>query len=92
MSTDKAIAGILDRMDRQARLGRAALIGAVAVEALLLVLVLLLTDWSDGSQRLLVIIGILGYSIVVLGLAALASHVSRVGTRIVAALESRGHT
>jgi hypothetical protein len=92
MSTDKAIAGILDRMDRQARLSRAALFGSVAVEALLLVLVLLLTDWSDSIQRLLVIIGILGYSIVGLGLAALAAHVSRVGTRIVAALAPRERT
>lgn len=86
---DDTIAGILDRLDRQARLSRLALFGAVAVEGLLLVLVLLLTDWSDGGQRLLVVVGILGYTIVVLGLAALAAHVSRVGARIVAALDPR---
>lgn len=89
MTTKDPIAGILDRMDRQARLSRIALFGAVAVEGLLLILVLLLTDWSDSGQRLLVIIGVLGYSIIGLGLAALAAHVSRVGARIVAALDPR---
>ena len=89
MSTDKAVSGILNRMDRQARLVRAALFGAVAIESILLALILLLTDWSDGGQRLLVVIGVLGYSIMGLGLAALAAHVSRVGSRIVAALGPR---
>lgn len=86
---DRMVSGVLDRMERQARLSRTALVAAVAVEALLLALVLLLTDWNDGAQRLLVVVGVLGYTIVGLGLAALAAHVSRVGTRIVAALDSR---
>jgi hypothetical protein len=89
---DRTVAGVLERMDRQARLGKLALAGALAVEALLLVLVLMLADWNDGGQRLLVIVGVLGYSIVVLGLVALAAHVSRVGARIVAALDSRERT
>lgn len=89
MATEKSVADILDRMDRQARMGRAALIGALGVEALLLGLILWLTDWNDEGQRLLVIVGILGYSIIVLGLAALGAHVSRVGARIVAALDPR---
>jgi hypothetical protein len=86
---DRTVGGVLDRMDRQARLGRAALFGALGVEAILLVVVLLVTDWSDGGQRLLVVVSILGYTIVVLGLAALAAHVSRVGARVVAALDPR---
>lgn len=89
MATEKSVADILDRMDRQARMGRAALIGALGVEALLLGLILWLTDWNDEGQRLLVIVGVLGYSIIVLGLAALGAHVSRVGARIVAALDPR---
>ena len=89
---DDTIAGVIGRMERQARLRQVALFGAVAVEALLLVLVLLLTDWNDGAQRLLVIVGVLGYTIVGLGLGAVAAHVSRVGARIVAALDSRGRT
>ena len=89
MATETSVADILDRMDRQARMGRVALIGALAVEALLLGLILWLTDWNDEGQRLLVIVGILGYSIIVLGLATLGAHVSRVGARIVAALDPR---
>jgi formate-dependent nitrite reductase membrane component NrfD len=86
---DRTIGGVLDRMDRQARLGRVALFGALGVEAMLMVVVVLVTDWSDGGQRLLVVVSILGYTIVVLGLAALAAHVSRVGARVVAALDPR---
>ena len=88
--TDATITGVLERMDRQARLSRLALFGAVAVEGVLLALVMMLTDWHDHDQRLLVVIGILGYTIVALGLAALAAHVSRVGARVVAALDQRG--
>jgi hypothetical protein len=80
--------GVLEKMERQARLGRAAFFGAVAVETVLLMFVVLLTDWGDGVQRLVVVLAILGYTIIGLGLAALAAHVSRVGLRIVAALES----
>lgn len=86
---DRTVGGVLDQMDRQARLGRVALFGALGVEAVLMVVVLLVTDWEDSGQRLLVIVGVLGYTIVVLGMAALAAHVSRVGARVVAALDPR---
>ena len=83
-------ADVLDRMERNARLGRYAIMGAATVELLMLVLMLLLVNWHDRVQVLIVLVSILTYTIIVLGLAALGAHVSRVGTRVVAALDGRG--
>ena len=46
-------------------------------------------DWRNETQVLLFVLSILGYTIVALGLAALGAHVSRVGARVVAALEAQ---
>ena len=86
-------ADVLDRMERNARLGRYAIMGAATVELLLLVLMIVLVNWHDRVQVLIVLVSILTYTIIVLGLAALGAHVSRVGARVVAALDGRGaHT
>lgn len=83
------ISSILDQMERHERRRKLAILGAAAVEALLLVVALLLVNWSDDTQVLLFIFSVLGYTIVVLGLVALGAHVSRVGARVVAALDGR---
>ena len=84
-----AIPGVLARMDRHARRVRAAVIAAAMVEGLLLVMALLMIDWKNTTQVLLFVFSVLGYTIIALGLAALGAHVSRVGARVVAALERR---
>lgn len=76
-------------MDRDAQRVRLAVYAAAGVEGLLLVVALLLIDWRNETQVLLFVLSILGYTIVALGLAALGAHVSRVGARVVAALETQ---
>ncbi len=84
-----AVPGVLARMDRDAQRVRLAVYAAAGVEGLLLVVALLLIDWRNETQVLLFVLSILGYTIVALGLAALGAHVSRVGARVVAALETQ---
>lgn len=86
---DSIRAGVLDRMERGARLTRLAILGAAAVEGLLIVIAILRVDWQNDTQVLLFLFSILSYTIIALGLVALGAHVSRVGARVVAALEGR---
>ena len=88
--TDDVVGSVLDRMEHHARTTKLAILGAAAVEGLLLVIALLKVNWADGTHVLLFIFSILGYTIVALGLIALGAHVSRVGGRVVAALDDRG--
>jgi len=88
---EEAVSSVLDRMERHARITRLAVLGAAAAEAALLAFALYALDWSDRTQVLVLVFSILGYTIVALGLVALAAHVSRVGARVVAALDERGH-
>jgi hypothetical protein len=87
-TADDVREGVLHRVERHAALGRAAMLGAGGVEALMLVIALRLIDWRDHTQVLIFVMSILGYTIVVLGLVALGAHVSRASARIVAVLES----
>lgn len=87
--TGDVVTGVLNQMDHHARRAKAAILGATAVEGLLLIIALLTVDWADRTHVLVFILSILGYTIVALGLLALGSHVSRVGARVVAALDHR---
>ena len=80
--------GVLRRMERQATIVRVAMLGAGAVEALMLGLALWLIDWRDRTHILMFVMGVLGYTIVVLGLVALGAHVSRACNRVVAVIET----
>ena len=84
-----AVPGILARMDQHAQRVRLAVIGAAMVEGLLMLVALLKIDWKNDTQVLLFVFSVLGYTIVALGLAALGAHMSRVGARVVAALDGR---
>lgn len=84
-----AVPGVLARMDRHAQHVRAAVIAAAMAEGLLLIIALLKIDWQNDTQVLMFVFSVLGYTIVGLGLVALAAHVSRVGARVVAALDGR---
>ena len=83
------VPGVLARMESDAQRVRMAVIAAALIEGLLLVIALLKVDWKNDTQVLMFIFSVLGYTIVVLGLAALGAHMSRVGARVVAALDRR---
>ena len=87
-SVDATRESVLRKMERQASTIRFALIGAMGVEALMLAVALQLINWHDKTHILIFVTAILGYTIIVLGLAALGAHISRVGNRIVAVLET----
>lgn len=87
---DRLRASVLDRIERSDRLVRGAILLAGLFELVLLVSSFMLIDWNDRLQRLAFVLAICGYTIVALGLVALAGHVSRVGDRVLAALEGSG--
>jgi hypothetical protein len=74
-------------MEHHARMTRWALLAAGLVEAALMLVAIVTVDWHDRTQILMFLFAVLGYSIVCLGLLALGAHVSRVGARVVAALD-----
>jgi len=74
-------------MERQDRLVRLTILGAAVAEAALIVLVLTFVDFGDPIQRLMVVTAVLSYTILALGLIALAIHVSREVSRIALVLE-----
>ncbi|MGK2961829.1 MAG: hypothetical protein ACSLFK_06730 [Gemmatimonadaceae bacterium] len=81
------VTSVLDRMERHAQMTKLAILGATAIEGLLLVVALLKVNWTDNTHVLLFIFSVLSYTIVALGLVALGAHVSRVGAQVVAALD-----
>lgn len=81
------VSNVLDRIERHSRHVRLAVLGAAAVEALLLVLCIALLDWQNDLHVILFVLSVLTYSVIALGLLALGAHVSRVGVRVVASLD-----
>jgi hypothetical protein len=85
---DRARESALDRIDRAERRFKLAFFGAAAFEGLFLTTFLLLADLHDRTH-VLILLGTIGaYGIVVLGLFALGSHVSRCAERVLRALDS----
>ena len=78
--------GVLARMERADRHVKLAIAGAVLVELVLFVVVLLLMDLDNRVERLIFVTSVLGYTILALGLAALGAHVSRSTSRILTVL------
>lgn len=76
-------------MDRHTQRVRLTVLVAAMMEGLLMVVALLRVDWKNDTQVLMFVFAILGYTIIALGLAALGAHVSKVGARVVAALDGR---
>ncbi len=83
---DAIRSGVLDRMERNASNMRLAIGGAACVELGLLVYALLTIDFSVRLEKAIFVLVVLLYTIILLGLAALGAHVSRVGDRVLAAL------
>jgi len=84
---DEVRAAALARIDRSERNFKLAFIGAGMVETLFIVSFLLLADLTNRLHLLLLISTVSCYSIVVLGLFALGSHINRSVLRVLKALE-----
>ena len=84
---DRMRASVLDRMEQSDRLVKGAILLGALFELLLFVGAFLLIDWDDRLQRLAFVLAVGGYTIVVLGLVALGGHMTRIGDRVLAALD-----
>jgi hypothetical protein len=87
---DRIRAAALARIETRERNFKLAILGAAAVEAVLLLAFLLLADLHDRTHLLLLVSAMLVYSTLGIALFALGAHVSRVGERILAAIELVG--
>jgi Kef-type K+ transport system membrane component KefB len=87
MTSSPAEQAALARLDRANRRVTQLILGAAAVEAILLVLVLLNIDFADPLHRLAFLLAMLTYFTLGLALVALGAHVSRVQERLLSALE-----
>lgn len=84
---DSVRAAALTRIARSERNFKLAFVGAVMVESAFIVSFLLLADFSNRLHVLLLISTVSCYSIVVLGLVALGTHINRGIARILKAVE-----
>jgi hypothetical protein len=81
--------GVINRMERHARNVKLAMFGAAVIELLLIALAAAKLQFSNRFEVLVFAFFLMTYTIVLLGLAALGAHVSRVGDRVIAALAER---
>ena len=86
-SPSPASRSALDRLDRANRRVTQIILVAAFVEAALLILVLLVIDFGDPLHRLVFLLAILTYFTLSLALVAVGAHVSRVGERLLTAIE-----
>jgi len=86
---DAIRAGVIDRMERHARNVKLAMGGAAVIELLLIAVAAAKLQFSNRFEVLVFAFFLMTYTIVLLGLAALGAHVSRVGDRVIAALADR---
>jgi len=85
--TTTADQAALARLDRANRRVTQIIIAAAAVEAALLLFVLLSIDFADPLHRLVFLLAMLTYFTLGLAIIALGAHVSRVQERLLTALE-----
>lgn len=82
-----AVHAALAAADRRDRMSRIALYAAALLEAVLLAAALLVMDFDDDTHLLILIIGILVYSTLALGLAAIASRAAAADARLLHAIQ-----
>ncbi len=80
---------VLDRMEAGQQLVKYGTLAAALLEAAMLAACMMLVDWSNRTQVLLFVIFIVSYLILVLGMLALAGHMTSSTARILAVLEPR---
>ena len=85
--TTSADQAALARLDRANRRVTQIIIAAAAVEAALLLTVLLVIDFADPLHRLVFLLAMLTYFTLGLAIVALGAHVSRVQERLLTAVE-----
>jgi hypothetical protein len=86
---DKARASVLDQMEagrRQVNIGFAIF---AVLELALLIACVLLVDWGDRTQVLLLVIFVLSYLMLANGFFILAGHLTRSTGRVLAVLEAQ---
>ncbi len=86
-SIDEVRAAALARIDRSERNFKLAFIGAFVVEMAFILTFVLLADFSNKLHVLLLISTVSCYSIVILGLVALGTHINRGIARVLKAVE-----
>ena len=82
--------GVLRQMERADRAIKLAIGTAAVLELGLLSLVIFTADLGNPVERLVFLTSLLSYSIIALGLIALAGHVTRSVGRLASLLESQG--
>jgi hypothetical protein len=89
MTTDRptAVHAALDAADRRDRMSRLAICAAALVEAVLLGLALMVMDFDNDTHLLIFITGILVYTTLGLGLAAIAARASAADARLLHAIQ-----
>ena len=89
MTTDRptALHAALDAADRRDRMSRLAIYAAALIEMVLLGLALMVMDFDNDTHLLILIIGILVYSTLALGLAAVASRAAAADARLLHAIQ-----
>jgi hypothetical protein len=86
---DEARGHVLDRMETGRKMVSYGTFVAGLLELAMLAACIMLVDWGDRTQVLLFLIFILSYFILVLGMLALAGHITSANARVLAALEAR---
>lgn len=82
----------LDRAERTERQFKLTIVAAAVVEAVFLVALVWLVDFSDRTHLVILVATVMTYSLIGIGLAALGAHVNRVGLRILRALDGQAGT
>jgi hypothetical protein len=89
MTTDRptAVHAVLAAADRRDRMSRMAIYAAALLELVLLAAALMVMDFDNDTHLLILIIGILVYSTLGLGLAALGSRAAAADARLLHAIQ-----
>ena len=86
---DRARVNVLDRMETGQKVMHFGMGAAALLELAMLAACIFLVDWGNREQVLLFVIFLLSYFILVLGMLALAGHVTSATGRILAVLDAR---
>lgn len=84
---DRVRGNVLDRIERIERWIRRVFVGVAIIELAFLAALVLLADFKDRVQLLIVISSVAVYTILALGMIALGAHVSRCTERVLQALD-----
>jgi hypothetical protein len=87
VNLDEVRASALARIERSERNFKLSFFAAAAIETLFIISFVLLADLSNRVHLLILISTVSSYSIIVLGLVALGSHINRSVLRVLKAVE-----